>query len=173
MAYKIKSTSKRIHSIDILRGLVILLMIVDHVRERFFYHHQVTDPMDIQHTDPSLFFTRLSAHFCAPIFVFLTGLSAYLYQNPIQKPKRDLQSFLLKRGLFLIVLEITLINFSWFGNYQNLYLQVIWAIGLSMISLALVIKLPRYLIGGLGLLIIFGHNLLASINLQPNEIAFP
>ncbi len=173
MAHKIKSTSKRIHSIDILRGLVILLMIVDHVRERFFYHHQVTDPMDIQHTDPSLFFTRLSAHFCAPIFVFLTGLSAYLYQNPIQKPKRDLQSFLLKRGLFLIVLEITLINFSWFGNYQNLYLQVIWAIGLSMITLALVIKLPRYLIGGLGLVIIFGHNLLDSINLQPNEIAFP
>ncbi|WP_223089990.1 DUF1624 domain-containing protein [Zunongwangia sp. SCSIO 43204] len=173
MSHKIKSTSKRIHSIDILRGPVILLMIVDHVRERFFYHHQVTDPMDIQHTDPSLFFTRLSAHFCAPIFVFLTGLSAYLYQNPIQKPKRDLQSFLLKRGLFLIVLEITLINFSWFGNYQNLYLQVIWAIGLSMITLALVIKLPKNLIGGLGLVIIFVHNLLASINFQPNEIAFP
>jgi len=166
-------TTKRIHAIDVLRGLVILLMLVDHVRERFFYHHQVTDPMDIDHTDPTLFFTRLSAHFCAPVFVFLTGLSAWLYQNPNGKPKRNVSEYLLKRGLFLILLEISLINFSWFGNYQNLYLQVIWAIGLSMIALALAVKLPRKLIGILGILIVFGHNLLTPLQFSPGETAYP
>ena len=115
---------KRIHAIDILRGLVILLMLVDHTRERFFLHEQVTDPMQIDATSTSLFFTRLTAHFCAPIFVFLTGLSAWLYAHPRQKPQGSASGFLFKRGLFLILLEVTLINFSWFGSYQALYLQV-------------------------------------------------
>ena len=80
---------KRIPSIDTLRGFVILLMLVDHVRERFFLHMQVSDPLIIETTSSGLFFTRLSAHLCAPIFVFLTGLSAWLYANPHNKPKRS------------------------------------------------------------------------------------
>ena len=76
---------KRVASIDILRGLVMLFMLVDHVRERFFFHQNVGDPMDLDTTSPQLFFTRVSAHFCAPVFVFLTGLSAWLYSHPHNK----------------------------------------------------------------------------------------
>ncbi|MGV2871725.1 DUF1624 domain-containing protein [Colwellia sp. E150_009] len=163
---------KRIASIDILRGLVMLLMLVDHVRERFFYHHNVTDPITIDETSTSLFFTRITAHFCAPVFVFLTGLSAWLYAHPANKQPRSAQSFLLKRGLFIILIEVSLINFSWFGNYNALYLQVMWAIGLSMVTLALLTKLPHWLIGLLGFTIVFGHNTLEFINFQPSETGY-
>ena len=162
----------RIASIDILRGFVILLMLVDHVRERFFLHKQVLDPMDINNTEPELFFTRLSAHLCAPIFVFLTGISAWLYANPTSGIKRSAPSFLFKRGLILILLEVTLINFSWFGAYNTLYLQVIWAIGLSMIVLAGATYLPRQWIIALGLAIVIGHNLLSPIQFSPDEFGY-
>lgn len=162
----------RIASIDILRGFVILLMLVDHVRERFFLHKQVLDPMDIDTTDPELFFTRLSAHLCAPIFVFLTGISAWLYANPSSGIKRSAPSFLFKRGLILILLEVTLINFSWFGAYHTLYLQVIWAIGLSMVALAGATYLPRQWIIAIGLAIVIGHNLLSPIQYNPDEFGY-
>lgn len=162
----------RLASIDILRGLVMLLMLVDHVRERFYYHQNVSDPMDINTTSTELFFTRITAHFCAPVFVFLTGLSAWLYANPVNKPQRSAQEFLLKRGLFIIFIEVTLINFSWFGDYNALYLQVMWAIGLSMITLAFVTKLPHWLIGFLGFTIVFGHNALEFISFQPQEAGY-
>ncbi len=162
----------RIASIDILRGLVMLIMLVDHVREHFFTHHVVMDPMTIQETSSSLFFTRFSAHFCAPIFVFLTGLSVWLYSNPKGEPPRSATAFLLKRGLFLILLEVTLINFSWSGTYNTLYLQVIWAIGLSMISLGFLSRLPRVWIGILGFIIVFGHNLLTPITFLKNELGY-
>ncbi|WP_010180635.1 DUF1624 domain-containing protein [Aquimarina agarilytica] len=164
----------RISSIDMLRGLVMLIMLVDHVRERFFSHHPITDPLTISEISTSLFFTRLSAHICAPTFVFLTGLSAWLYANPINKPTRPASSFLLKRGLLLILLEATLINFSWYGAYHTLYLQVIWAIGISMICLGLLLfaKVPKIGIGAIGLLIIFGHNLLAPIAFEPSEFGY-
>ncbi len=91
----------RIRSIDMMRGLVMLIMLIDHVRERFFLHLQVSDPMDIDTTSPALFFTRLAAHYCAPTFVFLTGLSAWLYANPADsvnkpKPTRNVREFLFK-----------------------------------------------------------------------------
>lgn len=162
----------RIASIDILRGFVILFMLVDHVRERFFLHKQVLDPMDIDNTDPELFFTRLTAHLCAPIFVFLTGISAWLYANPRSGIKRSAPSFLFKRGLILILLEVTLINFSWFGAYHTLYLQVIWAIGLSMVALAGATYLPRQWIIALGLAIVIGHNLLSPIQFNPDEFGY-
>ena len=165
-------TNNRIVSIDILRGFVILLMLVDHVRERFYLHKQVLDPMDINTTEPELFFTRLSAHLCAPIFVFLTGMSAWLYANPSSGIKRSAHSFLFKRGLILILLEATLINFSWFGAYQTLYLQVIWAIGLSMIALAVLAYLPRWWLIAIGGAIVIGHNLLSPIQFMPNEIGY-
>jgi len=169
----IQQKAKRILSIDVLRGLVILLMLVDHVRERFFYHHPVSDPMLIADTDPYLFFTRLTAHFCAPIFVFLTGLSAWLYAHPPHKPERSPSSFLFTRGIFLIFLEVTFINFSWFGGFQTLYLQVIWAIGLSMVVLAGMVKLPRYAIGIIGAAIVVGHNLLSPVQFHPGEWGYP
>ncbi|MBQ4849311.1 DUF1624 domain-containing protein [Pseudoalteromonas sp. MMG012] len=164
--------NKRLVSIDILRGLVIVIMLIDHARERFFLHHQVADPMDIQSTDPTLFFTRLLAHFCAPIFIFLTGLSAFLYQNPLNQPQRAVQSFLLKRGALLILLEMTIINFSWFAAYNTLYLQVMWAIGVSMISLAVLSYLPRIWLIGLGIAIVFGHNALSPVTFLPDEMGY-
>lgn len=163
---------KRIASIDILRGLVMLLMLVDHVRERFFYHQQVTDPMTLDSTSTELFFTRITAHFCAPVFVFLTGLSAWLYANPVNKPPRSAAEFLFKRGLFIILVEATLINLSWFGTYHVLYLQVMWAIGVSMIALAALVALPRWVIGTLGLTIVFGHNALSWVQFEPSQTGY-
>ncbi|MGL6159874.1 DUF1624 domain-containing protein [Microbulbifer sp.] len=165
-------TNSRIASIDIMRGLVMLVMLVDHVRERFFLHMQVSDPMDVNGTSPGLFFTRLSAHLCAPTFIFLTGLSAWLYAHPARGGFRSPSAFLFKRGLFLLFVEVALINFSWLGSYHTLWLQVIWAIGLSMIVLSLLVKLRYWMIGALGFLIVFGHNLLTPISFSPGEFGY-
>lgn len=164
--------SKRIASIDILRGLVMLFMLVDHVRERYFYHQNVSDPMDIDVTSPQLFFTRISAHFCAPVFVFLTGLSAWLYSHPANKPVRSATPFLFKRGLFIIFIEIAVINWLWMGTYDTLWLQVMWAIGVSMVALSVLCHLPAKLILALGLLIVCGHNLLSPISFAPGETGY-
>ena len=154
----------RIESIDALRGLVILLMLVDHAREFFFIHAQVSDPMDVTATSPALFFTRLTAHLCAPVFVALTGLSAWLYASK-KGGAPAASSFLFKRGLFLIFLELTLVNFAWTFSLTptTVFLQVIWVIGLSMMALAALVHLPRPLLIALGLIIVLGHNLLDPI----------
>lgn len=163
---------KRIASIDILRGLVMLFMLVDHVRERFYYHQNVTDPITLDSTSTELFFTRITAHLCAPVFVFLTGLSAWLYAHPNNKEPRSASGFLFKRGLFIILVECTLINFSWFGNYDILFLQVMWAIGVSMIALSIMVKANYWVIGAVGILIVVGHNALGFIHFEPNEFGY-
>lgn len=154
----------RIESIDALRGLVILLMLVDHAREFFFIHAQVSDPMDVTATSPALFFTRLTAHLCAPVFVALTGLSAWLYASK-KGGAPAASAFLFKRGLFLIFLELTLVNFAWTFSLTptTVFLQVIWVIGLSMIALAALVHLPRGVLIAVGLAIVLGHNLLDPI----------
>lgn len=162
----------RINSIDMMRGMVMLIMLLDHVRERFFFHMQVSDPMDLSSTSWGLFVSRFAAHFCAPVFVFLTGVSAWLYANRSHGEPRSARMFLIKRGLFLIALEIFVINFSnlsWMVSYYTLWLQVIWVIGLSMLALAALINLPRPWMALLGFAIVFGHNLLTPIGFQPNE----
>ncbi|WP_170976808.1 DUF1624 domain-containing protein [Massilia sp. HP4] len=167
-----QGASKRIASIDVARGIVMLLMTVDHVRETFFLQHQVGDPMDATTTDPGLFFSRLAAHFCAPMFVFLTGLSAWLYANPATGP-RSATGFLAKRGAFLILLEIVVINFAWTGSFtpHTVYLQVIWAIGLSMLALALLHRLPLPLLAAIGVAIVGGHNALSGLHFEPGSWA--
>lgn len=169
-------SSNRIVAIDALRGLVMLLMMVDHVREFFFIHAQVSDPMDVQATQPSLFFTRLSAHLCAPVFVALTGLAAWLYgrKQGGEDPRaiaRAASGFLFKRGLFLVFLELTFVSFAWTFDLtpKTYYLQVIWAIGLSMIALAALVHLPRAAIAVVGLVIVLGHNLLDPISIAPGQ----
>jgi uncharacterized membrane protein len=164
----------RIASIDVMRGLVMLLMLVDHVREALYLHMQVSDPMSVETTAPDLFFTRMLAHLCAPVFVFLTGLSAWLYAHPSAGPERSPSGFLFKRGLLLVLLEVTVINFSWTGEMppHTLWLQVIWAIGLSMIALAALVKLPMWAIASLGLAIVFGHNLLTPISFAQGTPAY-
>ncbi|MNS69158.1 hypothetical protein D3C72_1024640 [compost metagenome] len=160
----VATPSFRIQSIDALRGLVMLLMLVDHAREFFFIHAQVSDPMDVTATSPALFFTRLTAHLCAPIFVALTGLSAWLYASR-KGGAPAASAFLFKRGLFLIVLELTLVSFAWTFSLTptTIFLQVIWVIGLSMIALAVLVHLPRGLLIAVGLAIMLGHNLLDPI----------
>lgn len=162
--------SQRLLAIDALRGFVIIIMLLDHVRETVFLHHQVPDPMDVTVTEPALFVSRLLAHLCAPVFVFLTGLSAYLFFQKKQSLAQT-RAFLFKRGLFLILLELTLVNFAWTAQFppEKLYLQVIWAIGLSMISLACLISLPRTLQIALASVIIVGHNLLDSIDFSQSD----
>ena len=160
----------RLLSIDALRGLVILFMLLDHVRETFLLHRQVSDPMDIANTEPALFFSRTLAHLCAPVFVLLTGLSAWLFGEKYAG-KADVSAFLFKRGLFLVVLEFTLVNFAWTFQLPPsvIYLQVIWAIGLSMIALSLLVWLPRWLLLTLSMAIIAGHNLLDGLHFAPES----
>ena len=162
----------RIQSIDALRGLVMLLMLVDHAREFFFLHAQVSDPMDVNEVTPALYLSRLAAHLCAPVFVALTGLSAWLYGA--QRSRADVSAFLFKRGLFLVVLELTLVSFAWTFALppEKLYLQVIWVIGLSMIALAALVHLPRAVLVALGSAIVLGHNLLDPITVAPDEFGY-
>ncbi len=159
---------QRLLSIDALRGLVILFMLLDHVRETFLLHRQVSDPMSLDSTEPALFISRTLAHLCAPVFVLLTGLSAWLYGQKYQG-RGDVSAFLFKRGLFLIVLEFSLVNFAWTFQLPPsvIYLQVIWAIGLSMIALAALLWLPRPLLISLALVIMAGHNLLDALHFAP------
>lgn len=162
-------TRTRMLAIDALRGLVMLFMLVDHVRETFFLHVQVGDPMDPVNTPPELFFTRISSMVCAPVFVFLTGLSAWLYGQ--SHSRSEVSAFLLKRGVFLVFLELTLVNFAWNATFvpPTLWLQVIWAIGLSMIILAALIHMPRPALALLGFVIVAGHNLLDGIMLTQDS----
>ncbi|MFL9675389.1 DUF1624 domain-containing protein [Pseudomonas marginalis] len=161
---------QRLLSIDALRGLVILFMLLDHVRETFLLHRQVSDPMSIDSTEPALFISRTLTHLCAPVFVLLTGLSAFLYGQKYQG-RRDVSAFLFKRGLFLVVLEFTLVNFAWTFQLPPsvIYLQVIWAIGISMLALAALVWLPRPLLIVLALVIIGGHNLLDGLHFAPGS----
>nr|WP_272913288.1 heparan-alpha-glucosaminide N-acetyltransferase domain-containing protein [Methylobacterium sp. SyP6R] len=162
----------RIGSIDALRGFVMLLMLVDHVRDIFYVHAQVRDPMDLSVTAPDLVVTRLISHLCAPVFLLLTGLSASLYAR--RHGTGATARFLLTRGLFLVGLEVTLVNLAWTGRMLPpvLYLQVIWAIGLGMIALAGLLRLPRPALAVAALLIVLGHNLLDGIVLAPGQAGY-
>ncbi|MDB5023711.1 MAG: hypothetical protein JWP78_1466 [Mucilaginibacter sp.] len=154
----------RIESIDILRGLVMLIMAIDHIRDFFHYGHP--EPTDLAVTTPILFFTRWITHFCAPTFVFLSGMSAYLAGS--RRIRSQLSMFLIKGGLWLIVVEVVLITFAITLNpfYNVLILQVIWAIGGSMILLGLLIWARASLaaIGIIGAIIFFGHNILDVVD---------
>ena len=163
--------ASRLQSIDALRGLVILFMLIDHVRETFYLHHQVPDPMDVSATAPELFFSRMLAHLCAPVFVLLTGLSAFLYGSKYEDGRAAASGFLFKRGLFLVLLEVTVVNFAWTFQFPpaKIFLQVIWAIGLSMLALSALVWLPRRLIIPLGLLLVAGHNLLDHLHFAPDH----
>lgn len=152
----------RIDSIDLLRGIVMVIMMLDHTRDFVHSGGLVFDPTDLTRTTLALFFTRWITHFCAPVFVFLAGTGAYL-QLARGKSTRDLSKFLLTRGLWLIVLELTVVRFGVFFSldYRFLgFLQVIWVIGASMIVLAALIHLPLRVITGFGIAMIALHNLL-------------
>ena len=171
MQQKLNSTKKRIESVDILRGIVMVIMALDHTRDFFHVTANISDPLTIPSVSPILFFTRWITHFCAPAFVFLSGVSIYL--QSFRKSKKELSSFLIKRGLWLVIAEVILLSFIFTFNplYNFIFLEVIWAIGISMIILGLLIYLPFKSILTLGLLIVLGHNLLdipeASADFKP------
>jgi uncharacterized membrane protein len=150
--------SYRIDSIDLLRGLIMIIMALDHTRDFFHYNGLNEDATNMQTTTPILFFTRWITHFCAPTFVFLAGSSAWF--QSLRKTKSELSSFLIKRGLWLVLVEIFILNFafSFDPSYGLVALQTIWSIAVSMIILGLVIWLPFPVILTIGLVIVLGHN---------------
>ncbi len=165
-----RTVSARIQSIDLLRGIVMIIMALDHVRDYFHADAFLYNPVDLSQTSVELFFTRWVTHFCAPVFVFLAGTSAYLVGT--RKGKSELSSFLLKRGIWLVVLEVTVINIAWFFNFEFsiIALTVIWALGMGMIALAAAIHLPFKVILSLGILLVAGHNLLDGVKISDNGL---
>src|SRR5437870_4806436 len=157
-----EAIKERIYSVDFLRGVVMMIMLLDHTRD--FVHHGalLADPTDLATTNVSLFFTRWITHYCAPTFVFLSGVSIYL-QRLAGKTNEELSRFLWTRGLWLIFLEFTVVRLGFTFNVDYTFIaaiQVIWVIGVSMIVMAALIYLPVRITGILGLAMIVLHNLL-------------
>jgi uncharacterized membrane protein len=154
----------RLDSVDLLRGLVIVIMALDHARDYFTNVRFGFTGLD-QVTAP-LFFTRWITHFCAPVFVLLAGTSAFLYQAR-GRSRAEVSRFLLTRGLWLVLLELTVVRWAWTFNFsyttEMLFVQVIWALGVSMMVLAGLIYLPMPAVAAVGIAMIVGHNLLDGI----------
>ena len=156
----------RIQSIDLLKGLVMVIMALDHVRDYFHYSAFFFDATDPEQTTWPIFITRFITHFCAPAFSLLAGTSVFMIGK--RKLPAELSSFLFKRGLWLVFVEIIIINFGWkFDiNFTHIGLQTIWSLGISMIVLAGLIYLPKKIILAISIVIIFGHNLLDNIHFE-------
>jgi len=162
---------KRQQSIDIVRGIVMIIMALDHVRDLMHVDSITQSPTDLATTTPLLFFTRWITHLCAPIFVFLAGTSVYLSlqnKNNIAEKRQHL----LKRGFWLIVVEFTIVNFGLFFDigFHTLLFEVIAAIGFGFIILGLLLKIRSKILGIIGLIIIFSHNLLPLIPFAENSV---
>ena len=160
----------RIQSLDLLRGLVMIIMALDHVRDYFNADSFMMDPTDLTKTNVAFFATRWITHFCAPVFMFLAGTSAFLISQ--KKTKKELSIFLFKRGLWLIFLEITIIAFGWSFelDLHQFVLAVIWALGACMIVLSGLIWLPFNVIIVIGFLLVCGHNVLDTVHVQGNTL---
>ncbi|MBW2724037.1 MAG: DUF1624 domain-containing protein [Deltaproteobacteria bacterium] len=160
------SARPRIDSFDLLRGLVMVVMALDHTRD--YLAAGGMDPRDL--SQPAMFLTRWITHYCAPVFVFLAGVSAFLYGSR-GKTLPQVSRFLWTRGLWLIVLELTVVRIGWTFGLAPEFIpaQVIWAIGCSMVALSGLVFLPRSVIAAVGLVMIFGHNLLDGIRAEDFE----
>ena len=166
-----KSTAAaRLYSIDLLRGLVMVVMALDHTRD--FFAAGGFNPRDV--ADPALFLTRWITHFCAPTFIFLAGVSAFLYGRRLRHDGA-LSCYLLTRGLWLVLIEFTVVRFGWSFNvhFNHFVAQVIFAIGASMIALAALVYLPRWAIAATGLVMIAGHNLFDGVTAAQFGAAAP
>lgn len=163
--------SQRIYSIDFLRGVVMMIMLLDHTRDFVMAGAMTSDPTDLTQTTIPLFFTRWITHFCAPTFVFLSGISIYL-QKLAGKTNAELSRFLWTRGLWLIFLEFSIVRLGFTFNLDYSFFgaaQVIWVIGVSMVVMAVLIYLPPKWVGALALLMIVSHNLLDAYSIPPQE----
>lgn len=162
----------RISSIDVARGLIMVIMALDHTRDYFHADAFVFNPTDMDKTHTALFFTRWITHFCMPGFVLLSGLAANISLQ--RKSKAELSRYLLTRGLWFVVLEFTVLRFGYFFNFyfDVTILSVLWLFGICMVLLAALIHLPNRWILILGLIIVVGHNLLQGVSVEPTSIAF-
>src|SRR6476620_4544607 len=159
----------RLNSIDLLRGLVMIVMALDHTRD--FFAAGGFNPRDV--TDPALFLTRWITHFCAPAFIFLAGISAFLYG--VHRDTREIRHYLFTRGCWLVLIEFTVVRFgcTFSFKFDHLVVQVIFAIGAAMIALAALVRLPRWAIATVGLAMIVGHNMFDSIKAEQFGAAAP
>jgi len=150
---------QRVQAIDTARGIIMIIMALDHVRDYFHVHAVDQRPTDLTTTTPLLFFTRWITHFCAPTFLFLSGISAYLVG--MRKTKKQLSGFLIKRGLWLIVADATIMTFglTFDPHFDVIFMLVLWSIGLSMIILGLMVHTRPTVIILTGVAIVFAHNI--------------
>jgi uncharacterized membrane protein len=162
---------KRLESIDAVRGFVMIIMALDHVRDLMHIDSITQSPTDLTTTTPLLFVTRWITHLCAPIFVFLAGTSVYLL---LQKKgnEAEVRKLTIKRGLWLILLEFTLVNFAIFFDvgFNTLLFEVIASTGFGFIMLSLSLKVPSKYVGLLGLVIVCLHNALPLIPLSNDSV---
>lgn len=156
-------TRKRNTSIDLVKGIIVVLMCLDHTRTFFHYSAYHFNPTNVSLSSLPVFLTRWITHFCEPVFCFTAGLSAFYLRQRMDLP--TLSNFLIKRGIWLIVADLTLINFGWHFDprFQTLLLGVFWMLGWSMIILSALIYLPRKALLILCVSIIAGHQLLDHI----------
>lgn len=159
---QLSTRKERILSVDMLRGMVMIIMALDHVRDYTTYYH--FNPEDLSQTTVPLFLTRWVTHFCAPVFMFVAGIGTGLGEIN-GKSKKELSYFLWTRGLWLVLLEFTVIKLGWTFNFtdQTIIMQVIWALGMSMLSLSLMIHIPKKWLLIFGIIMVFGHNLLDDV----------
>lgn len=163
---------QRLNSIDLIRGIVMIIMALDHTRDFFHIDAQLFSPTDLSKTTTVLFLTRWITHFCAPTFVFLSGISAGLSGQ--RKSTKELSWHLFTRGLWLVIIEITLMRFGFAFNlyYDLTFFEVIYTIGASMMILSLLVFLPQTAVLVLGLMLMFGHDALNLIRLTPQDSGY-
>lgn len=156
----------RIESIDLLKGIVMVIMALDHTRDYFHNAAFFFDPGNLEVTTLPIFLTRWITNYCAPVFCFLAGLSACFVGR--RKNTKELSLFLLKRGLWLVFIELTIVNFAWYFDplFRTPGLLVIWSLGMSMIVLSALVHLPYKVILIFSIVLIFGHNLLDPIHVE-------
>jgi uncharacterized membrane protein len=159
-ASRLSAQVPRLVSVDVLRGLVMVIMALDHVRD--FMTYQRFAPEDVAHTSGALFFTRFITHFCAPVFAFLAGTGAFLATSR-GKSVQQVSRFFFTRGLWLVILELTVVDFAW-GFVPWAHAGVIWVLGWSMVAMALIVRLPVRWIAMLGMGMVATHNLLDRMN---------
>ena len=167
------TATARLVNIDALRGFVMVLMLLDHLRETWYVNYMVTDPVDASTILVAMGFARFAASFCAPIFVALTGLGVYLFS--LNHTVEETTSYLLKRGFLLIAIELVYLSPLYWGivPQPTFWLQVIWCIGLCMIALAALMRLPRPALIAVGLVLVCFHNLLDPIRLTQGDALYP
>jgi uncharacterized membrane protein len=167
--YPTFSASPRNDAVDLLRGLVMVLMVIDHTRD--FFGDMTLDPTDLSKATPALFLTRWVTHFCAPVFAFLAGAGAYL-AGVRGRSRSSLAVFLATRGLWLIILELTVVRFGLFFNPapKTVLLLVFWSIGGSFVFLSGLVFLPSRVVGALGVLLIATHNLVDFSSFSPGAL---